>query len=50
MDCYYFIYTFCLQVCLCTTCVPDACGGPEEVVGAMGIEVTMMNCHVDAEN
>lgn len=31
---------FCLLVCLCTTCVPAACGGQKEGIRSTGPEVS----------
>lgn len=43
-----------LSECMCTTCVPGACGGPEEDVRAPGTGVTIcceLPCYqVGAEN
>ena len=42
---------FCLYVCLCTLCVPDACGGQKKVSDLLDLELQMIvSCHVGAES
>ena len=40
---------FCLYACLCTLCVPDACGGQKKVSDLLDLELQMIvSCHVGA--